>query len=243
MKRLKKQGTSIKLPRNVRAERCVLFMHGVVGPINEKQGHEAGGAYAKCAETQIKMKETSRAAQFYQTAAEAFRKVSPTEAVGYFQSAIAMLCDAGRFSTAAKLQKEIGAIYEEEENYEEAIMSYRQAADYFSGENQTSSANNMLLKVAQFSAQLEHYEEAMGIYEEVAKTCMDSNLLKFNAKGHLLNAGICCLATEDQVLIKQKSELYDDIDYAFADSREGKLFHVRLRFNTRTRDVILRACF
>ena len=52
---------------------------------------------------QIKMKETSRAAQFYQTAAEAFRKSNPTESVAYFQQAIAMLCDAGRFSTAAKV--------------------------------------------------------------------------------------------------------------------------------------------
>ena len=54
---------------------------------------------------------------------------------------------------------------------------------------------------------------------------MDNNLLKFNAKGHLLNAGICCLATTDQVLINQKREEYEDVDYTFADSREGKLFN------------------
>lgn len=66
-----------------------------------------------------------------------------------------MLCDAGRFSNAAKLQKQIAEIYENQDNKEEALENYRQAADYFSGENQASSANNMLLKVAQFSAQLE----------------------------------------------------------------------------------------
>jgi alpha-soluble NSF attachment protein len=73
----------------------------------------------------------------------------------HFKTAITMLCDAGRFSNAAKLQKQIGEIYEQQDNKEEALEAYRQAADYFSGENQSSSANNMMLKVAQFSAELE----------------------------------------------------------------------------------------
>lgn len=51
---------------------------------------------------------------------------------------------------------------------------------------------------------------------------MESNLLKFNAKSHLLNAGICALATKDMVLVQMKWEEFQDIDYTFADSREGK---------------------
>lgn len=66
-----------------------------------------------------------------------------------------MLCDAGRFSNAAKLQNYIGEIYEADDKKEEALENYRKAADFFSGENQTSSANNMLVKVAQLSAQME----------------------------------------------------------------------------------------
>lgn len=225
--RLKRQAINTKSPRNVRLRVLLLRL---LDSFSFSTGNEAGNAYARSAEMQLKLKNTSSAAQFYQTAAEAFRKVNPIDAVQYFRNAISMLCDAGRFSIAAKMQKEVAAIYEAEENYEEAIENYRQAADYFSGENQTSSANNMLLKVAQFSAQLERYPEAMDIYEDVAKTCMENNLLKFNAKGHLLNAGICCLATKDQVLVNQKRSEYDDIDYTFADSREGKLFNVRSHF-------------
>lgn len=140
----------------------------------------------------MKLKESSRAAQFYQQAADALQKVNPTgllcaaashsvqagsnpvraktlmlffcvgnavDAIEYFRTAISMLCDAGRFSNAAKLQKQIAEIYESQDNKEDALESYRQASDYFSGENQSSSANNMLLKVAQFSAQLERYED------------------------------------------------------------------------------------
>jgi len=138
-----------------------------------------------------------------------------------------MQCDAGRFSNAAKLQKHIAEIYEQADNIQEALENYRQAADYFAGENQTSSANPMLLKVAQFSAQLERYPAAIEIYEKVARVSMESNLLKYNAKAHLLNAGICALATKDIVLVKQKLDEFADIDYTFPDSREGKFLTVR----------------
>ena len=49
------------------------------------------------------------------------------------------------------------------------------------------------VQVAQFSAEMERYEPAIQIYEDVAHRSMDNNLLKFSAKGYLLNAGICRL--------------------------------------------------
>lgn len=56
--------------------------------------------------------------------------------------------------------------------------------------------NALRLQVAQFSAELGQYGEAIGIYEDVAKRCVDNNLLKYSAKGYLLNAGICHLCGE-----------------------------------------------
>lgn len=55
---------------------------------------------------------------------------------------------------------------------------------------------------------------------------MESNLLKFNAKNHLLNAGICALATKDLVLVQMKWNDFQDIDYTFGESREGKFLQV-----------------
>ena len=49
------------------------------------------------------------------------------------------------------------------------------------------------MQVAQFSAELERYQPAVAIYEDVARTSMDNNLLKYSAKGYLLCAGICWL--------------------------------------------------
>lgn len=56
------------------------------------------------------------------------------------------------------------------------------------------------VQVAQFSAELERYQPAIQVYEDVARTSMDNNLLKYSAKGYLLNAGICRLCGEMLVL-------------------------------------------
>ena len=50
-------------------------------------------------------------------------------------------------------------------------------------------------QVAQFAAELERYSEAIEIYEGVARASVDNNLLKYSAKGYLLNAGICQLCS------------------------------------------------
>ena len=54
-------------------------------------------------------------------------------------------------------------------------------------------------QVAQFAAELERYSEAIEIYEGVARASVENNLLKYSAKGYLLNAGICqlCSARRD----------------------------------------------
>ncbi len=52
------------------------------------------------------------------------------------------------------------------------------------------------MQIAQFSAELEQYPQAVAIYEDVARSSVENNLLKYSAKGYLLNAGICCLCCE-----------------------------------------------
>lgn len=74
----------------------------------------------------------------------------------------------GRFSMAAKHHQNIAEIFENEGNdLPLAVQHYEQAADFFKGEESTSSANKCMLKVAQYAAQLEDYEKAIQIYEQV----------------------------------------------------------------------------
>lgn len=57
-----------------------------------------------------------------------------------------------------------------------SVQHYEQAADYFKGEESTSSANKCMLKVAQYAAQLEDYEKAIQIYEQVGPYFVDDSL-------------------------------------------------------------------
>lgn len=81
-------------------------------------------------------------------------------------------------------------MYEEDKNLEEAIEHFQRAADYFIGEvrrplrqahdaaspdtrtrprgqDAMSAANTCRVKIAHFSAQLERYQEAAEIFEDV----------------------------------------------------------------------------
>jgi alpha-soluble NSF attachment protein len=49
------------------------------------------------------------------------------------------------------------------------------------------------LKIAEFSAEVGNppkYSRAVELFEEAAKRAVENNLLKFSARGYLLNAGV-----------------------------------------------------
>ncbi|ELK18602.1 Alpha-soluble NSF attachment protein [Pteropus alecto] len=98
----------------------------------------------------------------------------------------------GRFTIAAKHHVSIAEIYETElVDIEKAIAHYEQSADYYKGEESNSSANKCLLKVAGYAAQLEQYQKAIDIYEQVGTNAMDSPLLKYSAKDYFFKAALC----------------------------------------------------
>lgn len=51
--------------------------------------------------------------------------------------------------------QEMGELYETDQNIEKTIEYYEKAAEFFEGEEVTTSANQCKQKVAQFAAQLE----------------------------------------------------------------------------------------
>jgi alpha-soluble NSF attachment protein len=48
--------------------------------------------------------------------------------------------------------------------------------------------------VASLAAELEQYDRAVELYEQVASHSVDVSLLKYSVKDYLLNAGLCKLA-------------------------------------------------
>jgi alpha-soluble NSF attachment protein len=124
---------------------------------------------------------------------------------------------------AARYYKEIAELYESEQNIEQSIVYYERATDFFQSEEVTTSANQCKQKVAQFAAQLEQYQKAIDIYEDIAKQSLNNNLLKYGVKGHLLNAGMCQLCKADVVAINNALEKYQELDPTFSGTREFKL--------------------
>ena len=122
------------------------------------------------------------------------------KAVELYEEAISIYCDMGRFSNAAKLEKEIAEMYENDNQPDKCVQHYQQAANYFQGEDSVTSENQCLLKVAHFQALSEKYEEAIAIYVKVAQACLEKNVLKYSAKGHLFCAGILHLCQNVEVL-------------------------------------------
>lgn len=191
---------------------------------------EAGDAYAKAAAIyKGSLKNGIEASKCMTESGHCYKKVDPQKAVNTYRESITMLCDAGRLTQAARLSKEVGDLFENddssEENVQLAIDSYQQAADLYEMEQQKSQASQCLVKVAELSSaalnppNLLHSAE---LYEKLGKDCLESNLLKYNAKGYFLQSIICHLANQDSIGASQAMNRFSSLDYTLRDSREGK---------------------
>lgn len=183
----------------------------------------AGNAFCEAANLHLKVGGKHDAGSNYIDASNCYKKSDPAEAVNCLLKSIEIYTDMGRFSMAAKHHQNIAEIYESEAvDLERAIQHYQQAADYFKGEESNSSANKCLLKVAQYAAQLENYDKAIQIYEQVAASALESSLLKFSAKEYFFRAALCHLCV-DILNAQHAIERYTEQCPSFQDSRECKL--------------------
>ncbi|KAK6929534.1 hypothetical protein RJ641_005739 [Dillenia turbinata] len=187
-----------------------------------KSWDQAGSTYVKLAGCHLKLDSKHEAAQAYADAAHCYKKTTIKDAISCLGESVNLFLDIGRLNMAARYFKEIAELYEQEQNFDQAIIYYEKSAELFQGEEVTTSANQCMQKVAQFAAQLEQYPKAIEIFENLARQSLTSNLLKYGVKGHLLNAGICQLCRGDIVAITNSLERYQDLDPTFSGTREYK---------------------
>uniref|UniRef100_A0A8C5R140 NSF attachment protein alpha n=1 Tax=Leptobrachium leishanense TaxID=445787 RepID=A0A8C5R140_9ANUR len=204
-------------------EACELYARAANMFKMVKNWNAAGSAFCQAAQLHLQVSSKHDAATNFVDAGNAFKKSDPQEAINCLLRAIEIYTDMGRFTIAAKHHISIAEIYEAElVDIEKAIAHYEQAADYYKGEESNSSANKCLLKVATYAAQLEQYQKAVEIYEQVGTSAMDSPLLKYSAKDYFFKAALChfCIDMLNAKLAVQK---YEEMFPAFTDSRECKL--------------------
>ncbi|MGH0153852.1 UNVERIFIED_CONTAM: hypothetical protein FKN15_034303 [Acipenser sinensis] len=192
-----------------------------------KNWNAAGSAFCQAAKLHMQLQSKHDSATSFVDAGNAYKKADPQEAINCLNAAIDIYTDMGRFTIAAKHHITIAEIYESElVDIEKAIAHYEQAADYYKGEESNSSANKCLLKVASYGAQLEQYQKAIEIYEQVGTNTMDNPLLKYSAKEYFFKAALCHFIV-DELNAKLAVEKYEEMFPAFADSRECKLVKVK----------------
>jgi len=188
-----------------------------------KKWSAAGNTFCTVANHHVKFGNKHDAATNFVDAANCYKKNDPKEAAASLEKAIDIYTDMGRFTIAAKHHETIAGIFESEvADLDKAMQHYEQAADYFKGEESNSSANKCMLKVAQYAAQLENYTKAIQIYEQVAASALESNLLKYSAKEHFFRASLCHLCI-DALNAQHAVTKYEEQYPAFGDSREAKL--------------------
>ncbi|XP_050296891.1 alpha-soluble NSF attachment protein [Anthonomus grandis grandis] len=190
-----------------------------------KNWSSAGSAFSEAAKLHLQSGSRHEAATNYVDAANCYKKTDVNEAVTCFLKAIEIYTDMGRFAMAAKHHQSIAEMYETEAvDLDKAIQHYEQAADYFRGEESNSSANKCLLKVAHYAAQLEQYDKAIQIYQEVATSSLESSLQKYSAKEYFFRAALCQLCI-DHLNAQHALDRYIQQYPAFQDSREYKFLN------------------
>ncbi|XP_009322570.1 PREDICTED: beta-soluble NSF attachment protein, partial [Pygoscelis adeliae] len=162
-----------------------------------KNWSAAGNAFCQAAKLHMQLQSKHDSATSFVDAGNAYKKADPQEAINCLNAAIYIYTDM-------------------------AIAHYEQAADYYKGEESNSSANKCLLKVAAYAAQLEQYQKAIEIYEQVGTNTMDNPLLKYSAKEYFFKAALCHFIV-DELNAKLALEKYEEMFPAFTDSRECKL--------------------
>lgn len=188
-----------------------------------KKWSAAGNAFCEAAALHVKNGSRHDAATNYVDAGNCYKKSDANEAVNCLIRSIEIYTDMGRFTIAAKHHQTIAEIYDTEcIDMDKSMQHYEKAADYFKGEESNSSANKCLLKVAQYAAQLENYDKAIEIYEQVASVALESSLLKYSAKEYFFRAALCHLCV-DLLNAQHALTRYEEMYPAFQDSREYKL--------------------
>lgn len=186
---------------------------------------EAGAAFEKAAEIQkSKLSEPDDMANTLTEAFKVYRKDSPEDAARCLTTAIAHYTSKGSFRRAATHQQNLGEVYELElGDTARALQAYETAAQWFESDNAEALANKLYLKVADLAALEGDYAKSCQLFESVARSSLNSNLMRWSVKDYFLKAGICHLASGDLVATNRALQSYRDMDNSFVQTREHML--------------------
>eukprot|EP00055_Hartaetosiga_balthica_P003280 m.7238 g.7238 ORF g.7238 m.7238 type:complete len:293 (+) comp2736_c0_seq1:60-938(+) len=210
-------------PTRKAEEAAEMFKNGAIQFKIAKDFQQSGNAYIKGAEQYMKAEQPHEAAALYNDAATALKKISNEESMNCMELAASTYMDMGRFSMAARQYKNMAELNEQTDNRDGAIDCYQKSIDAYEAEDSESQANKLKAKLGELKALNELFDEAYELFEEVGNKMVDNKLLVYGAKEYFLKAGICRLASGDEIAAKRAAQGYSSGYPQFDDTREQRL--------------------
>jgi len=134
----------------------------------------------------------------YINAAHNFSKQDQTAGIAAMLKAIALLAEDGKFSQAAKYEKEIAEMFENVLDLDNAIKHYEVAAEYFDMEGSKTTGAGCLEKIVPIVSEKGDYHKAIDLIEKICDS-YSTTLAKHSIKELCLKAGILYLCIPDYV--------------------------------------------
>ncbi|KAJ1401814.1 soluble NSF attachment protein [Ochromonadaceae sp. CCMP2298] len=155
---------------------------------------DAGDKLMAVAEISLQTKMSTEAACYLTEAAETYIKVDKGEALSAYKKSIKIYCDSGRFDIGGKLEQRVAYLNLYAQHWEDAALHFKRAANFLAGDKLLDQSDHCMQKAAECFIKVQSYAEAADLYLLIARSCVNSNLRRFNARDHLLMAILCHLA-------------------------------------------------
>lgn len=204
-----------------------MFKSAAIGYKAQRMYTEAGNAFLKEAECELKTDAPDDAANTLVEAYKAFKLETPERAAEALERAVAMFVSKGQFRRAANFKAELGELYENQlHNVGLAIKSYEESSDWYLGDSASALANKFLLKAADLycDESVAQYAKAAGVFERVAHESVGNSLAKWSLKEYFLKAVLCRLAERgDYASGEALLARFGSWDPSFGTTRECEL--------------------
>jgi len=187
---------------------------------------KAGFCYNEAAKLNLELSNSKyHAATNFTEAAKVFENCDKNLALRALENAITIYVDDGKLQRAATHEQNVAEILEEDGKIIEAINAYEKTYDYYEASHSGISANKILLKIANLSAEIGDYDKANINFKKVANYYIKSttSCLVSTYKTYLLKAGLCKLCSDDIVDIKKTLTKYCSMKDDFVKSNEYKI--------------------
>ena len=178
----------------------------------EKMWLRAGDAFSRAGDMGMKLENQGDAVQSYTNSAQMYKRCDMKKAHAAVDVTVTLNIERNALGAAARILKDWGEALEGDGRAEDALTPYKRAVQYFNAEDQPQAANAILLKMAKIYGELDKWELAVTMYEQLGKNYAEG-ALKHQAKEQFFRAFLCrCALVTPDNRTEKASEARESLD-------------------------------